>query len=195
MYENLISIIALIFSIVAIIFTVIGTGLSFTLGFRERAETSRRKTEIKNQLEQDLNESIHTFLDKSREKNTSYEKITEDIMDLARMVEYADLADNLLENMTHYGNQFLRMSAFTLIYSMVLVIYATIYSGIVDILIFSVGVFLLAATALLGYIAYLNLRRYYYLREEFLRLHEDPTMETCSAIEEDLEAKKVRRIY
>lgn len=195
MYENLISIIALIFSALAIVFTVIGTGLSFTLGFRERAETSRRKTEIKNQLEQDLNASVHTFLEKSQEKNSSYEKITEDIMDLARMARNVDLADNLLENMTHYGNQFLRGSAFTLIYSIMLIIYATIYSGNVDILVFTMGIFLLAGTALLGYLAYSNLRKYYYLREDFLRLHEDPTMETCSLIKEDLETKKVRRIY
>ena len=194
MYENLIPIISLIFSVIAVVFTTLSVGLSFTLGFREREETSRRKDEIKSKLMKELEGEVTKFFEKNRKKVD--EETVLEIMDLAETVDYVFMTPTLLENMTYYGNRFLRLSAFTLVYCLMFTLYVVIYwESMTDIFIFVFGIFIVAVIIILGYLSYSHLRKYYYLREGFLRLYEDPTLETCVLVEEDLEAKKVKRTY
>jgi len=193
MYDGWVSILSLIFSVFAIVLVFITKGMSFTLGFRESAATSKKKKEIKSSLIKELEDGVKTFLEKHHGKKKVDEEIMDEITDLAEKVDFTSLGDDLLENMTYYGNLFVKQILLALMYTVLLTCYTMLYWDIFnEVVVILLLFFVIGLIVSLGYMAFKNFRKYYCLRENFQRLYENPTLDFCVVITEDLEAKKVR---
>jgi len=186
MYE-LLSVIALIISIVSLIFVGLKEGISLALGFRESEAVERKRSRIKEALRKELEKEVNDFLNEYRSKEAVDEETMDSIVYLSGRIESIDLVDDLMEALTYHANRFLKCLSTTVI--LVCLTALTIYFLInnMDTLTTFYTIIFGAATFLQGSGAYSSIRKYYYVREAFQRLSEDPTLDNCEFIGSELE--------
>lgn len=186
MYDPL-AIVALVISIASVAFVVVKEGIGLALGYRESGMTSRRKREIESKLRAEVRNELKGFLYLLTKKERNEEKELEAVIDLGRCAFYArSICSNLLEGMTRYMSSALGLLAATLA-----VFFLTLYVGLnnpdlsnssnlIPLIVYAILAFALF------YMTTRQLKKHYSLREKFLRLGENPRLDYCRTLVEEL---------
>jgi hypothetical protein len=186
LYDPL-AIIALVVSIATLAFVVIREGIGLILGYRESPATLRRKREIDSKLRAEVRDELKKFLVSLTKKERDEEKELESMNELGMSAYFARwISGELLEDMTRYMN-----SALTCLAATLASLFITLYIGTTsDLSIETNSVFLaifVVITLFSFYLTTRELKRHYFLRERFVRLGENPNLEFCRELHEDLE--------
>jgi hypothetical protein len=187
LYDPL-AIIALVVSIASVAFVIMKEGIGLALGYRESESTSRRRREIESKLRAEVRVELKSFLDTVDKGDRNEAKELEAIINLGRHAHHArSMCGNLLENMTYYMS-----SAMTYLAGTLTVFFLTLYVGLnspnlsipENFVPFLAYVML---TLALLYMTVKQLKRHYSLRVRSLRLGENPTLDYCGKLVEELE--------
>jgi len=187
-----VSIIALVVSVASVAFIVVKEGTSLALGYRESSVTARRKREIDSKLRAEVRREIARFMILLEKDKRNEEKEFDRAMELGRSADYArSISGRLLEDMTQHMS-----SALGLLSATLLSFFLALYLGlnIPDFLVPNASIPFLMSVALVlvsFYMTTKQLRKHYLLRERFIRLGENPNLEYCRKLVEELKKEGI----
>jgi hypothetical protein len=166
-------------------------GPGLTLGYRESATTSRRKREIDLKLRAEVRKEITRYALLLGKDKRDEEKEFEKAVKLGRSADYArSISGKLLEDITQHISSALSNLAVTLIAS-----FGTIYMGLnLDLSVLNNLITIFALVVVTFFALYMTnkqFRKYYLLRERFVRLGENPTLDYCTKLVEELRSQGV----
>jgi hypothetical protein len=186
-YTIVLSITAIIISGLSLLFVILQQHIGFGLEFRESEITSKRKKEILVALNKEIVQDITSFVSTCNEKKTVDEDIKNSIDELSSKHNRVTLGNELLDSTTHFFNRFVRYVIFTalIIISAIIFLYieyplVTTTGFVFFALLFVVFIYMIAR------ISYQNLCWYVNVRDAFLKLSEEPTLNNAKNIAEYL---------
>ena len=189
---DFIAIAALVISIGSFIFVAIKEGIGLTLEYRESEVTRNRKLRIDGSLRKELKEKTKSFWKKGIPVDTKdEEEAFEALQDLGRYSHHVRFAtEDMLDSLSSHSK-----AAFKCLLSSMYFLFFTIvigvYFGLADwVSWFYVLIFALPTIIFLGWTVR-NFRKHYAMREEFVRLSENPTLKYCDELIEDLIEKNL----
>jgi len=178
---------AFIISIFSAIFVAIKEGVGLTLDYRESETTSRRKKEIDDKLR----EEVKKELKKSRKRDISTKVDDEEVFEqteaLGRSAFLArSITEKMLDSMSLYMKNAFKNLAGALIALFFTLVLGLEFGDLSQWLSFIPALPYAILTAMSLVLATKNLRKYYFIREEFVRLSENPNLEYCLELYEEL---------
>lgn len=180
---------AFIISISSAIFVAIKEGVGLTLEYRESETTSRRKKEIDDTLRKEVKKKLDKFLKEDRSTKADDEEVLEKIEDLGRCAFLARFTtERMLDNMTSYMKvAFKNLAVFLFALFFTLFYYFTMLEGtVIRYDIFLMFCFLVIMTGVFFALVITNLKKHYFIREEFVRLSENPNLDYCDELYDEL---------
>lgn len=191
---DLIAVVALVVSVFTAAFVMIKQGIGLAIEYRESPETSRRKVTIEEKLQDQYGQELTEFLNYcSSRKSLDIKDVNmrNRVIELGQRTRYLNLGTILLEQMTRFSKRFLRAILISIPFMS-----ATIVFGVstweTDPLL---GVLFIvpygAATAGFIFLAGSFLQKYYFAREKFVALSEDPSLDNCQVIVEEMRKKGI----
>lgn len=189
---DFIAVTALVVSIVVGVFVVVREGFGLTLEYRESEATSKRKRDVDEKLKQDLKGRQKQYLEMESAQGNSETQIVH-LEELGRCAFLTrSMTSTMLDNMTRYIKDGLR----NLVAVMVMLALAILFMLFGDFSYISgqagsgyVVVFIsLILLAGFGYAAYKDFGKHLKLREAFIRLSENPSLQSSVQLFNELRA-------
>jgi hypothetical protein len=192
--ELWLSIVAILVSVASVVFVILEVGMKLGVGFREEETTSTRKAKIEGALKVESDTELADIRELVTSKEGSEKDLKERILNLARIEYYSDFTKNLLDRMKVHSDNFLRGSiASVIVVFLTIAFWAVALQDVtnVDILVLMMSFAYLGLAIYILHMTHLSIRKYYNIRDAFVRLSEEPSCDKCQEIDESLEEKGI----
>lgn len=182
---------ALIVAIASALFVGIKEGLGLTLEYRESETTQKRKKEIDEKLREEIQKKMKTFMEKAISDKEN-EEIFNNIEELGYFSHIArTITDRILDNMHRQLTMALRnlgillyVLFFTVLFGATLPIFESIQ------LLLMVSVLGITSAVSCNWMIR-NLQMHYFLRRKFVELYENPNLDHCEELCDELIEKNL----
>lgn len=188
--ELWLSILAIIVSVVSAAYVILEVGIKMGVGYREQETTSTKKDKIDKALADESITELENVTKLIASKEASEEDRKERILNLGRIEYYGDFAEDLLDKMGTYNGNFRRstiVSGFVVFFTIVLWGYTFQDVTKVNVLLLISSLVYSGVTILSLRVSYLSIRKYFLLRDAFVRLSEKPSCDKCEELSDNLE--------
>jgi len=167
------------------LFVAITEGFSLTLGYRGSEEARNRKERIDSKLRNEVETEMNRFLESDECK-----KGTEKRMRIFEELGYkAYIAEDLTSDILNKSHSFMKGSIMYLAGALFILFLTTliaVYFDITEVLMFILFVVYLVSAVFYFWSAVKRLKKSYFLREKFITLDENPTLESAMNLHDEL---------